>query len=344
MATSFTAAELLALPEPSPSNWIVDGLLRTGRGRPSLLCGFPESGKSTLSNQLAVAVANGTDFLGLNTKQGHVILWKAEDALEDIADDLRKAGLAASSELSIVVPDPEESNIARLKRELSKFPNTRLVIVETFLDFFEGVKDITSNDDCKTALQLFNKELVTPHPECAFLILHQFNKSKDDADLSIKKVLGGTALAAGTDAKIYLRQVNDTDTRRVIHATVRKGRAIPPTYLEFNPETLIASRGSTVADEDIKERKRQKSEKANDIDLKIHQVITGNPGLPKSAVVKLVGGRAATVGKHIDELVNFGLFRTEKGPGKGAAQLLFPLESDADYLTERVRGGQHDIN
>ncbi len=343
METSFTAAQLLALPEPSPSNWIVEGLLRTGRGRPSLLCGFPESGKSTLSNQLAVAVANGTDFLGLNTKQGHVILWKAEDALEDIADDLRKAGLTASSELSIVLPDPELSNIARLQIELTKFPNTRLVIVETFLDFFD-VKDITSNDDCKNALQLFSKELVTPHPDCAFLILHQFNKSKDDADLSIKKVLGGTALAAGTDAKIFLRQVSDEDTRRVIHATVRKGRAIPPTYLEFNERNLTASRGATVADEDIEERKRRKSEKALDVDLKIHQIITENPGLKKSLVVKLVGGRAATVSDRIEELVEFGLFRTEKGPGKGAAQLLFPLESDADYLTEKVRGGVHDSN
>ncbi len=261
MATSFTAQELFNLPEPSPSNWIVEGLLRTGRGRPSLLCGFPESGKSTLSNQLAVAVANGTDFLGLKTKQGHVILWKAEDSLEDIADDLRKAGLTATSALSIVVPDSEKSNIKRLEAELGKFPDTRLVIVETFQEFFEDVTDITNNDDCKNALQRFCKELVTPHPDCAFLILHQFNKSKDDADLSIKKVLGGTALAAGTDAKIYLRQVSDADTRRVIHATVRKGKAIPLTYLKFNPETLTASLGDTVADEDTQIRSVNKAEK-----------------------------------------------------------------------------------
>jgi RecA-family ATPase len=206
MAT-LTAKELYELPEPSPSNWIVEGLLRTNRGRPSLLCGFPESGKSTLANQLAVAVSNGLPFLGRATRQGHVILWKNEDSAEDIAADLRKAGLTAGSPLSIVIPDQTgetADNIAQLKAALEAHPDTRLVIVETLADFF-NLDDITNNDQCRTALQLFCDGLVAPHPNTAFLILHHFNKSNDDANLSIKKVLGGTALAGGTDAKIYLR-------------------------------------------------------------------------------------------------------------------------------------------
>ena len=115
MATSFTAQELFNLPEPSPSNWIVEGILRSNRGRPSLLCGFPESGKSTLSNQLAVAVANGTPFLDRATQQGHVILWKNEDSAPDIAADLRRAGLTASSDLSIVLPNPTRQTLSGSK-------------------------------------------------------------------------------------------------------------------------------------------------------------------------------------------------------------------------------------
>jgi hypothetical protein len=348
MATSFTAADLLELPPPSPSNWIVEGLIRTGRGRPSLLCGFPESGKSTLSNQLAVAVANGADFLGRQTKQGHVVLWKAEDALEDIADDLRKAGLTASSELSIVLPGPDESNIARVDEELKRFPNTRLVIIETLFDFFQNVKDITKNDECKEALQEFNQKLVTAYPDCAFLILHQFGKSNDDAKLSAKKVLGGTALVAGTDAKIFLEQVSDTDPRRVIYATVRKGRAIPPTYLKFNPDTLTASLNGTVEVEDREERKRKKSEKSLELESQIFKVISEHPGLSKwkvvEKVVEEVPARAATASKRIDDLIGNHFIEVKQGTGKGQAQLLFLPMSDAEYLAQKLRGGEHDSN
>src|SRR5258708_19330287 len=39
-----------------PSEWLVDGLLRMGRKRPSVILGRPGSGKSTLALQLAVSI------------------------------------------------------------------------------------------------------------------------------------------------------------------------------------------------------------------------------------------------------------------------------------------------
>lgn len=341
MATSFTAQELFNLPEPSPSNWIVEGILRSNRGRPSLLCGFPESGKSTLSNQLAVAVANGTPFLDRATQQGHVILWKNEDSAPDIAADLRRAGLTASSDLSIVLPEPDKANIIRLKDELTKFPDTSLVIVETFQEFFEGVKDITKNDDCKNALQEFTRELVAPHPDCAFLILHQFSKSNDNADLSIKKILGGTALAAGTDAKIYLRRVGDADPRRIIHATVRKGKPILPSYLIWDDQTLTVRLGENVNDEESRLRREAKNDKAIELENRVCRIVCENPGLTKAKLMEQVGGRAAITKAKIDALIEIGVIIVKPGGEKGNAQLIYPMETDGDYLLSKMNGGNN---
>jgi hypothetical protein len=246
MALQFTAKELIALPPSNPANWIVEGLLRTNRRRPSLLCGFPEAGKSTVAHQLALAVANGVPFLDRKTTQGHIIYWKNEDSAQDVREDFHRAGLSTNSKLLILLPEPEDRNLEVLTSALSQNPNTKLVIVETLADFLY-IPDITNNDDCRTALQSFCNLVMKSNPNCAFLLLHHFNKSNINAELSGTKILGATAINGFTDAKIYLRQISDEDSRRVIHASVRKGRAIVPTYLDFEPETLTPESGVKIA-------------------------------------------------------------------------------------------------
>src|SRR5229473_8155280 len=97
---------------PNPYRWIVDGLLRNNRPRPSLLCGYPHAGKSTLSRQLAIAVNQGYEFLGHSTKKGRVLYWQCEESDEDISQEFIKQGV-----------DPQTKDI---------------VIYKTLFDDFQG--------------------------------------------------------------------------------------------------------------------------------------------------------------------------------------------------------------
>jgi RecA-family ATPase len=83
-----SAKELMTKKFP-PSEWLIDGLLRMGRKRPSLLLGRPGSGKSTLALQLAVNVTQGKIFLGRQTIKSDVIFWQSEESEEDIQDALK---------------------------------------------------------------------------------------------------------------------------------------------------------------------------------------------------------------------------------------------------------------
>jgi hypothetical protein len=194
--------------------------------------------------------------------------------------------------------------------------------VETLADFL-NVPDITNNDDCRNALQKFANSIMIPHPDCAVIMLHHFNKSSMSAELSGMKILGATALTGGTDAKIYLHRVSDMDPRRVIQATIRRGLPIEPTYLEFDPDTLIATLGDTVKAEIISKRAFNETQKELDLAGTIQRFICATPGLPKWDVVRAVGGNSQQIGKHIDGLIQSGLIEVRSGGEKGNAQLLY---------------------
>jgi hypothetical protein len=334
MALSYTpetlATAAAALQNSTPSTWIVDGLLRTHRKRPSLLVGLAESGKSTLATQMAICVAQGKPFLGRPTIQGRVIYWKNEESEIDVHEDFVKAGMRSNDPLTILLPEMKDHNLSVLSNELAKHTDTKLVIVETLADFFD-VEDINDSEDGKKALQDFSNLVVKPNLDCAFLIIHHFNKSNLGADLAVTKINGTHALAAGTDAKVYMRQVSDEDHRRVVWATVRKGLRLEPTYLNFDTGSCTSSLGTTVRDEKITSRQIEKSQSQLDLDGKILQLIEQNPGTAKWEIVMRIRGNAQRLGIRIDELIKGGLIVERPGGVKGNAKLLY-MEGSAPLL------------
>jgi hypothetical protein len=327
MAKTYSAAQLLALPPAPQSDWVVVNLLRTGRRRPSLLCGYPGAGKSTLAHQLALAVGNGVPFLNRATSHGHVILWLNEDSAEDVSEDLQRAGLTADTKLTISLPQYGDNNFDVLKRALNDHPDTRLVIIETLADFL-NVEDISNNDDTRRGMQQFCDFIMADHQQTSFLMLHHFNKSSAESELAITKILGGTAIAALSDARIYLRLASDDDPRRIIHAEARKGVGIEKTYLHFDPETLTAELGQTLAGERAAIRESAQQEKQIQLDAEIIKTVKAHPGISKGEVVNAVKGNAQKVNRTIDELIDMKTIFCKLGGEKGNAKLLYANDAD----------------
>jgi len=243
-----SVTELRAMPV-IPSQWIVQDLIRIGRRRPSLLAGKPEAGKTTLSRQICVAVTKGLPIFGRQTMRSPVIFWQSEDEPADVLDSWNRLGYDETHDEKLLTfnGDTTDNHVLALNEALNEHPDVRLVVIET-LDALLKMEDIKGNTEARKAFDKFDKEVMSKHAhDTAFLCLTQLKKR--DCDSVGDMILGATEIRARTDSKLYMRQVSDEDERRIFHATVRKGRSIPPTYLDFNRQSETYTLGSTVAEE-----------------------------------------------------------------------------------------------
>jgi RecA-family ATPase len=170
--------------DAKPPDWVVDGLLRNNRPRPSLLCGLPHAGKSTLARQLAIAVSRGQEFLGRATKNGRVVYWQSEDSFEDAIADFQKQGADTATDNIIVMHSEKEGAQAReselifvLEESATQGRPIDLVIIETLSDFLQPENE-NSNAELSSLLSSFSDRVVRAHQRTAL----RRPPSRDDAD------------------------------------------------------------------------------------------------------------------------------------------------------------------
>lgn len=304
-----SARELASL-KAEPTAWVVDGLLRTGRKRMSLLAGKPESGKSSLALQLAVSVCKGEPFLGRATKRSQVLYWMTEEDLQDIADSLRSLDYDHERDAALWVYDgsTDPSPLKRLHDSLAANPEIRLVVLETLDDVLK-IQNVKENSAAREAFEKFDKFVMTPFShQTAFLALHHLRKR--ELDNAGDMILGATVLRGKTDAKWYLRQVSDEDTRRIFHATTRKGRGIPPTYVEFDERTGRSTLGMTVAES----RKLTAGATQDRIQEDVLAFFQANPNSTLEDCLPAISGNSDEVRRVFKNLVRDGrLVRSGKG-------------------------------
>jgi len=318
---TYTLEDLRSLPKAQPSVYVVDGLLRTHRGRPSLLGGYDHVGKSTLAQQLAKTVSEGKPFLGRKTTKGKVIYWQSEENVQDTQTDFLNNVSPENNSIVILHPEADDDNLACLDTKLAENPDTVLVILETFSDFCK-TDDIKHNDDLRKKIRRL-RDVIARHDHAAFLMLHWLRKT-DPTELGRglmrHRLLGGTVLAANIDTMIYLHQISDQDARRLVSAETRRGENIEPTYLIFDENTQHSELGETYAHEK-QVLKVHIVDKAKEIkrDLVV-ATVRQNQGESMNAVAKRVGGKHEDTLKAIHELIAGGKLTAVE---KGQTQLIY---------------------
>jgi hypothetical protein len=305
--------------DAAPPDWLVEGLLRNNRLRPSLLCGLPHAGKSTLARQLAVAVSRGDLFLGRETKKGRVLYWQTEDSEQDALQDFLRQG--ANVESAIDIMHSVNETAAGRERELVEALTEAnrdehpfdLVVIETLCDFFQPENE-NNNAELGRLLSEFSDRVVRNYQGSAFLLIHHFNKATDTVvtNNAILRVSGARAITGKTDAKWFLYSLSDNDPKRVFASKVRKGQDIEPTYLEFDADTDTAALGEKLKDIQQTTTEAAKSTKQIELASKILTIVNETPAIPKSVLLKLVGGKATVAQAHINELIEKGLIKTLK--------------------------------
>ncbi|MGA8309631.1 MAG: hypothetical protein WB755_06350, partial [Terriglobales bacterium] len=193
------------------------------------------------------------------------------------------------------------------------------------------INDIKENTAARQAFDKFTTQLMIPFSHRAsFLALHHMKKA--ETNFAGDGLLGASTIRGRTDAKIYLAQVNPDDETRMIWSTKRVGRAIPKTFLVFDPTTGKSELGETIAD-----AARNAREAAQLADLKqLFALVAQHPGIEHSALLRgLSGMKQASKLKLIEEKVRSGSI-IKSGKGVRGSPLTYKMADPPMESTQEI--------
>lgn len=185
--------------------FVVDGLIPQGL---SVLSGSSKIGKSWLMLWLSPQVAKGQPVWEFETHKSDVLYLCLEDTYARIQNRLYKLTDEAPSELRIATTSFQIGNglEQQIEEYLSDFPNTKLVIIDTF----QKVRDSKSTggksgmyagdyDDVSALKNISDKYGI------AVVVVHHVRKLKDVSD-PFNEVSGSTGITGAADTNFVLKR------------------------------------------------------------------------------------------------------------------------------------------
>ena len=200
---------------PETPDWLVDRLIvKRSLG---LMVGDPKAGKSELTYQMVVAVAQGRRFLGRPTVQGGVLIIVAEESRDDAVRRLKHFGLKVTDAVWLWTETVFDT--AEDQKKIRDFIKERvaLIIIDTLATYLL-LDDETDNSKVSRRLKPY-VDLAHETGVTALFIHHQRkNRDVDERDNNLQTVRGGTAITAAADAIYQLQKTpgGATTQRRLV--------------------------------------------------------------------------------------------------------------------------------
>ena len=205
--------------------WLVDGLMILGGL--GILAGPSKAGKSTITRQLAQAVANGGEWLGRKTEKGTVLYLALEEQEQMLAYQLKKLGVEDDNILYHVGPLNQGDLVDQLTQAINHH-QASLVVVDTMilLSEFENLNDY---NEVYTKLSVIRN--IARKTNSHILLIHHTNKAGG--------VLASTAIQSAVDCIMVFSEIPDTPRFRNIDSKQRGGRQFNKQRLEYIEEEDI---------------------------------------------------------------------------------------------------------
>ncbi len=195
--------------------FLVDGLIPQGL---SVLSGSSKIGKSWLMLWLSLQVARGQPVWEFETHKSDVLYLCLEDTYARIQNRLYKITDEAPSELRIATTSFQIGNglEQQIEQYLSDFPNTKLVIIDTF----QKVRD-SKNTGGKSGMYAGDYDDVSALKNIsdkygiAVVLVHHVRKLKDVSD-PFNEVSGSTGITGAADTNFVLKRSRANETGTLI--------------------------------------------------------------------------------------------------------------------------------
>ena len=214
---SIDAASLMDKPLPN-SSFLVEGLVPEGV---NMISGAPKVGKSWLMLDLAIKVAVGEPFLGMDTAKCDVLYLCLEDTLKRIQDRLMKLTDEAPSNLRFAITAGTIGGgfEDELTNYLYSYPGTKLVIIDTLQRIRSqkgnGSGGIYANDyEDISALKK-----IAASRNVSILLVHHLRKQKD-SDV-FNQISGSSGITGAVDTSFVLQKESRESKTAALVATGR---------------------------------------------------------------------------------------------------------------------------
>lgn len=219
-------SEFLNLQTP-PKTWQVQDLIPLGSL--VLLSAREKSGKGLLGIDLAAAVAEGTEFLGLPTLPGNAMYLAAEEPISELQERVRaRLGDNQNVPFSLVHLDGSTEGTldltrdvdARVLEELIDGGNVNLLVVDV-------LREVNSaQGDSSTEMSPVMKRLrtIAHNQSCTIVVTHHDSKGGG--------ARGSTAITGGVD--IVMQMETDSNSASLEGTLTAKGRGVPAIKLNIS--------------------------------------------------------------------------------------------------------------
>lgn len=223
------APALLAEP-PEEIEWILDEYLPAGGL--VLLAGKPKEGKTTLSYELAVKVAQGLPFLGRQTRQAAVLILALEEHTRDVRIRLRNLGATTLENLYVHVGPSTPTVLASILCYV-KDHDVKLILVDTLAAFWKIENENDAAEMTKVVKPLL--QLARESGACVLLVHHARKAEGQYGD----EIRGSGALFAAVDVALVMKR-HEVQTQRLLQAQSRYPETPSSLLLELREHGYVA--------------------------------------------------------------------------------------------------------
>ncbi len=171
----------------------------------NILGGAPKIGKSMLVLYLCDCISKGNDFLGLKTNKSPVLYISLEDTARRLQTRLINISDEGSEEMFLVTESRTLGTglIAQLEDFLIDYPETKLIVIDTFQLVRDENSDMSYGNDYRDVSLL--KQFADNHCVSILLVMHL--RKQNDSD-PFNRISGTTGIIGAAD-NMYILDRSD---------------------------------------------------------------------------------------------------------------------------------------